>query len=237
MDAKKKSFYLLATLCKHAISILTIACLPLMAQSWQSVSKDVIDITLGDLTTKSDGRLNVNVPKFRAHLHQKYPPTAKLSLRYLGETSILAPLSSGRVVGQIGLKLINKNTCNVLYVMWRIMPVEELYLAVKHNPDDTTHKECGANGYHGLSYTKLSPFGISAKDGKTHELYATFSAKKQTVSVYIDDKLIEKKRIDSKLLAGLTGTIGLRSDNANVDFRFLLPMAEKTLFTDGFEQP
>ena len=40
-----------------------------------------------------------------------------------------------------------QDSCNVVYVMWRLDPKPELEVSVKRNPGKRTHEECGADGY------------------------------------------------------------------------------------------
>src|SRR5215471_12265399 len=79
-------------------------------------------VTEGVLEELKDSRLSVKVPKMRAVVAASTTPVAEARLTYLGPTSADAPLASGEMRRQFGLKLRAQDGCNLIYVMWRIEP-------------------------------------------------------------------------------------------------------------------
>lgn len=97
---------------------------------------DDLDFTNGkrDLDETASGFLSISGPQTRAVEKMSAAPVTILRFRYRGPSTIEKPLASGETRRQIGLKLRANNSCNVLYVMWRIEPEEELVVSIKSNP-------------------------------------------------------------------------------------------------------
>src|SRR4051794_14331529 len=64
----------------------------------------------------------------------RHAATARLRFRLLGASDDAAPLGSGLVRQQIGLKLRAADPCNLVYVMWRSAPDSRIAIFVKRNP-------------------------------------------------------------------------------------------------------
>lgn len=141
--------------------------------------------------------------------------SAELAFTYLRPSTKTTPLSSGEERRQVGLKLRAKNTCNVLYVMWRIAPDHGIFVSLKRNDGMGTHEECGANGYKGVKPTKkksLPPINA----GESHTLRAELDRFGE-LHVFADGVDSWQAKLPEELSA-LAGPIGLRSDNAAFDF-------------------
>ena len=144
---------------------------------------------------------------------------------YHGPSKEESKLASGAVVRQIGLKLRSKNTCNVLYVMWKLDEKELIAVAVKRNPGQSTHQECGAGGYNSIRPAfQVRPEKFpSAKDRKPHTLEAEVSkpsAKAYELVVKADGIVVWQGPIDAALLDDIDGPAGLRTDNGVFTFKF-----------------
>jgi hypothetical protein len=185
-------------------------------------------VSLGTISQTKSGYLSVVGPKERAVRTSGKHFKALLRFRYRGPSEKTAPLDSGAVIQQIGLKMRAMDTCNLLYVMWRIKPTEELYIAIKQNPGKSKYDDCGANGYLVLGRVPLKPLGITAANQKTHRLGAsvTKTAGRYAGEVTIDGRRIWSDNIDAKLIADINGPVGFRSDNGSFIFKLFVTDAE-----------
>src|SRR5438046_6926030 len=113
---------------------------------WRRIERDELCVTTGSIQRAAD-HMTIDGPEVRATLRMATPRAAELRFTYVGPSETTAPLASGEVRRQIGLKLRAQDTCNVVYVMWHIEPDSKLVVAVKRNPTKHTHAECGAGGY------------------------------------------------------------------------------------------
>jgi len=181
-------------------------------------------VSLGEISQTKSGYLTVVGPKERAVRTSGEHSSAVLQFRYRGPSEKTALLDSGSLVRQIGLKMRAMNTCNLLYIMWRIKPTEELYIALKRNPGKVTYKECQANGYMQLARVRLKPLGITAATHKPHRLGAsvTETAGQFTCTVTIDGRKVWSGKIDPKHISDIKGPVGVRSDNGSFIFKLLV---------------
>jgi hypothetical protein len=91
------------------------------------VSKANLCVTEGSIEEMPGERLSVNVSKMRAYVNAYTQPVAQLRFTYLGSTPNEAPLASGEMRRQLGLKLRAQDACNLVYAMWRIEPESKLW--------------------------------------------------------------------------------------------------------------
>ena len=77
-------------------------------------------VTRGNVEALAGGRARVREPKMRAVVPWSDGNEAELRFTYGGPSDGAAPLASGEVRKQIGLKLRAVDGCNLLYVMWRV---------------------------------------------------------------------------------------------------------------------
>ncbi len=169
--------------------------------------KDIC-VTKGELAGKS-----VEAPTMRGYALGASGDAAQVTFTYRGESFETRELASGQERRQIGLKLRAKDSCNVVYVMWRLDPTPKLDISVKLNPLARTHEECGANGY-----TKLKPvkktFVPAFEVGATHSLRAEIAGNE--LFAWIDGKLLWQGQLPDGAKA-LAGPAGMRSDNVRFD--------------------
>jgi len=195
------------------------------ADGFKQIPRIALDVTDGKVGVKSDGTLTIDSPEVRATQRAKAARAARLVFTFFGPTKQESKHASGQVARQIGLKLRAKNTCNLLYVMWKLDDKERVAVSVKRNPGQTTHKECGANGYVNIrpAFQEKAENFPSAKDGKPHTLEAEVSkpdANTYELVVKADGNVVWKGPIEAKLLDDIDGPAGFRSDNGVFTFKF-----------------
>jgi hypothetical protein len=178
-----------------------------------SFSESQVCTSLGALRPSGSGLFRVDDPKLRAILAGSHGHGIELAFRYLGPTATTERLRSGSDRRQLGLELLARDTCNLVYVMWRIEPTSELVVSVKRNGAQSTHSQCENRGYHRLRPSVSSPLP-ELVPGAEHELRAEIA--RGTLSVHVDGSLAWSGTLDAPGLE-LSGKSGLRSDNARFD--------------------
>lgn len=143
--------------------------------------------------------------------------------KFLGVSDETTTTASGLILTQFGLKLRAANTCNLIYVTWRLAPDEQVVVLVKRNPGAILHGECGNGGYHRVAElaTGANTFASGA-DGEPHILEAKVEedATGFWIRVNIDDYTAPPRRLAPSQLQGVEGPCGLRTDNGKFDFQF-----------------
>ena len=176
-------------------------------------------VTEGALASLPDARLSIEAAKLRAVLAATGPQAIEARFTYLGPTAEIAPLRSGAVRRQFGLKLRAADGCNLIYAMWRFAPEPALVVSVKSNPGVHTSRACGNAGYVTVSPRRASP--VAAPDiGTTRRLTATLDG--ATLRVLIDGSLVWEGELGPEALA-VDGPVGLRSDNVRLAVALLAP--------------
>jgi hypothetical protein len=176
------------------------------------VSKANLCVTEGAIDELPGQRLSVNVAKMRAYVNAYTQPLAEVRFTYLGKTPNEAPLASGEMRRQFGLKLRAQDACNLVYAMWRIEPESKLVVSVKSNPGQHTSAQCGNRGYQnikprrGTAVPTLNP-------GDTHTLRAEMNGAE--MRVFADRSLVWEGSVGPDALA-FDGPVGVRSDNARL---------------------
>ena len=181
--------------------------------SVRPVSVQELCVSSGSLRPTGAGRWLNEEPTFRATVAHSAGHHAALSFRYLGATEQKKRLGSGRERQQIGLKLLSRDTCNVVYAMWRLGERSSVVASVKSNPTASRHRECRNRGYR-----VLEPAWQAAVDppavGSIHELSATIRS--GLLELRIDGTEVLRAVVDGQPGAAL-GASGLRSDNARFE--------------------
>jgi hypothetical protein len=172
------------------------------------IAHESICVTKGDLTDAA-----IREPTVRAYARGAGGDAAQLTFTFNGNADTARALSNGELRRQMGLKLRAQDSCNVVYVMWRLDPRPMLEVSVKANPGKRTHEECGAEGY-----TKIKPAGHRALPsldvGSTHTLRAEIVG--DSLSAWVDNVLVWSGTLpdDARSIAG---PAGMRSDNVKLD--------------------
>jgi hypothetical protein len=179
-----------------------------------AVSRADLCVTEGALEERHGPLLAVTASKMRAYVNRPSADAAELSFTYLGSTDVEARLGSGASRRQLGIKLRAANACNLIYVMWRIEPESKLVVSVKANPGQHSSAECANRGYHNLKPTVSSAIP-HLQPGQAHRLLALIRS--QELSAYVDGARVWHGSL-SVDAADFTGPVGVRTDNARVEF-------------------
>ena len=179
------------------------------AADWREVPFGQLCVTSGAVSPGADGSFIILGATFRAVSSAASDGGGRLTFEYVGSTEETRALGSGLVRHQIGLKLRAQDPCNLLYVMWRIAPVNEVVVSVKRNPGKSTSAGCGNRGYTNLSpQLQVNPPAIAP--GSDHVLSARISGSR--LDVVLDEALVWRGDIGVEAQQ-LRGPIGVRSDN------------------------
>jgi hypothetical protein len=189
---------------------------PTAAGSTRLISLQELHASSGALTPLAAGAIGIRSECLRAELAPSSRARLELTFRYLGPSRATAPLASGELRRQIGLKLRAQDTCNVVYVMWQIAPAPRLEVSVKHNPDAHTHEQCRDHGY---TFVKPSWQNERAQHplielDQPHRLAATLQGR--TLEISLDDAAAWRGELPATALA-FDGPGGIRSDNGDFD--------------------
>jgi hypothetical protein len=173
-------------------------------------------VTTGEIAASADG-LRITGPEVRAFVRWKARSRAELRFTYDGPTPDVKPLASGELRRQFGIKLRAKDTCNLVYAMWHFEPVPGLGVAVKSNPGQNTHAQCGAHGYSTIQPVWSRPVS-GPQPGRAHSFSAELEGTE--LRVFVDGEVAWKGALP---VAGFAfdGPVGLRSDNARLTFHIL----------------
>jgi hypothetical protein len=215
-EMKQRGAMLSIALLLMVITALFWAPIASTTQTWQQIQLRYLCVTEGSVKELSPGNLGIEDPRTRAVLGFSSPQTAELFYRYLGPTTEQVPLESGAVRTQIGLKMRAEDACNLVYVMWRIVPVSQIVVSVESNPSLHTSTECLNKGYHNVIPEKsiLIP---ALKIGGAHSLRAELTGTQ--LSVLADGQLAWEAELDSSAFQ-FNGPVGFRSDNGQFDAQF-----------------
>ena len=185
---------------------------------WLTITRADLCVTSGAIEKTADAdRVRVDVPEMRAVATVATAPSAEIRFRYGGPTRETTHLGSGQVRSQFGLKLRAQDPCNLVYVMWRVEPESKLVVSVKRNPGQQTSAECHNHGYTNIKPQKSSPVP-ALKAGDSHTLRAEM--KNSELRVYVDNKEVWAGDVGADA-GGLQGPVGIRSDNAQLEFEYL----------------
>jgi hypothetical protein len=178
------------------------------------------DSPLGERWLNTQPSLRATIPSSAGH-------HAAITFRYLGPTERETPLGSGQSRRQLGLKLLSRDTCNLVYVMWRFGPRSSIVASVKSNPGASRHGQCKNHGYRNLRPLWSAPVEEPALHSQ-HELSARIIG--DTLEVQVDARPVLRARAPGSQVPAF-GSSGLRSDNV----RFELLRVEADMLLDGAE--
>jgi len=185
-----------------------------VAGDWFTVSRSDLCVTEGTIENAGNDRMSVDVPKMRAYATRASEQSIGLRFRYAGPTRKESALGSGQMRRQVGLKLRAQDSCNLVYAMWRIDPEPKLVVSLKHNPSEHTSAQCSNHGYVNIKPRKSLPVP-RLQPGESHTLRAEL--KNQELRVFADNREVWEGDIGEDA-ARLDGAVGLRSDNAQLEF-------------------
>jgi hypothetical protein len=180
------------------------------------VTAGSIEVDGGSASRKD--RFSIRSPLLRAWVGRQPRDSVELAFSYLGPTGVDVPLASGERRRQIGLELRAEDSCNLLYVMWRIEPKQRLVVSLKSNPGQHQSSECADRGY--LNLEPEQARALPALElGQQHVLRATLLALAPSgvqLDVQVDGSTVWRGRLPAAA-AALEGPVGLRSDNGQFD--------------------
>jgi hypothetical protein len=174
--------------------------------------------------TRGKPSAQVNEAKFRAVAPSSDGDTAEVRFTYLGPSDLEKPLASGQPRRQVGLKLRAEDGCNLLYVMWRVAPKNEIVVSLKRNPGKKTHHQCGNDGYRNYKPRHFVAPAAPAH-GSRHSLSAAIE--NRTLRVFTDGNLAWEGELDDAA-AALRGPAGVRSDNLKLDLELRIRPGKAT---------
>ena len=184
------------------------------AGGWLPIDLGKLCVTEGAIDKAAGGHLSVNVPKMRAYINAWTAQAIEVRFTYLGPTSSESALGSGEMRRQFGLKLHAQDPCNLIYAMWRIDPESTLVVSVKRNPGAHTSAECGNRGYENIKPSSASAVP-RLRPSESHTLRAEI--KKEELKIFVDNHEVWEGVVGSDA-AGPQGPVGIRSDNARLEF-------------------
>ena len=188
----------------------------------KNIPRSALQVTEGALAAYHDGQVRTRDAAMRAVVrdHGRHAARARLSFQLRGASTTTAPLGSGIVRQQIGLKLLAADPCNLVYVMWRSAPDRVIEIQVKSNPGQTTSAQCGNRGYNTIAVVPLAT--PPASDARPHALEARVRPTADgadALTVFADKTVVWQGTLPTALVAGLDGPAGVRSDNGDYVFR------------------
>lgn len=192
-------------------------------QALAPVDPAELRLTSGTMVKRSATTFSVEDPSFRAELGAAPRSSAGITFVYRGPTRQNAPLASGELRRQIGLKLRAKDTCNVVYVMWHIEPSRGIEVSVKFNPGQRTHEECSDRGYTFIKPTWAGDEVSDIDTGSRHVLAATLTG--TTLRVLTDGRPAWVGDLPPQAFQ-FNGPVGVRSDNGIFDVELQASQAE-----------
>jgi hypothetical protein len=151
----------------------------------------------------------ITEPTVRAVAAAAGGDAVQLGFIYRGDAATTRALANGQLRRQVGVKLRAQNSCNVIYVMWRLDPRPELDVSVKINPGKVSHAECGAEGYTKVHPSKHASVPALAV-GDAHTLRAEIVG--DDLVAWIDGHLAWQGTLPVAA-RDLVGPAGLRTDN------------------------
>ena len=172
------------------------------------VAHDAICVTKGDVADAA-----IRQPTVRAFARGSHGDAAALTFTFGGDADQARALANGELRRQMGVKLRAQDSCNVVYVMWRLDPKPKLEVSVKANPGKRTHEECGADGYTKIRPVRSHPLP-ELEVGSTHTLRAEIVG--DDLHAWIDGALVWSGSLPAEARA-ISGPAGMRSDNVKLD--------------------
>jgi hypothetical protein len=193
---------------------------PRPGRSLRPATPGELCVTQGSFRDAPAARMLIACAKMRAVVRGSAGEVAELRFSYRGPSDEVVPLASGALRRQLGLKLRAQDTCNLVYVMWRIEPRNELVVSVKRNRGRSTHRQCGNEGYRTIG-PRRSGSPPPLEQGGSHSLHAELAG--EELAVKIDGQVVWQGDLGPDV-RDLSGPVGLRTDNVQVEAELLSPL-------------
>lgn len=182
-----------------------------------SVDASRVCVTNGVVEKVGGGGFVINSSSSRAIVKGVDDSSGSLRFEYLGTPTKEAPLASGVVRRQLGIKLRAVDSCNVIYAMWSLEPEQGLIVSMKVNKGKSTHAQCGVKGYKLLKPSLEKPVA-PIKIGEPRTLSAAIDG--SILKIKVDGQPVW----EGEMLAdagSMYGYAGIRTDNVRVRFDWL----------------
>jgi hypothetical protein len=189
------------------------------AQAQTGTKLSDFDVSDGKIEKAAGDRLIVGSKEMRATL-KRISPSQKVTIKftYLGPSNEVSHLGNGEVRHQFGIKLKAQDICNLVYVMWNF-DTQKIAVSVKLNPGKRTHEECLDRGYINNIKPRVAALPPALHADEPHTLYAELEGQELTVKA--DDRVVWQGTL-VPVVVQFNGPLGIRSDNAHVEFDFLV---------------
>lgn len=188
---------------------------PSSTVDWRFFPVDPADliVTSGAISPRDSTTFAVRTGGMRAELGIEPRDAVRIDFIYRGPSQSTAPLASGELRRQIGVKLRASNTCNVVYAMWHIEPSRGIEVSVKSNPGQQEHIECGDRGYVFLK-PSVARAVADIRPGERHSLAAAIVD--DELRVIADGVPSWVGKLPPAAFA-FDGPVGIRTDNGDFD--------------------
>ena len=183
----------------------------------KTIDRQSLCVTKGEIGSLPGGRLAIEEPEVRAVALMATPQAAEMRFHYRGPSAETKPLGSGEVRRQLGLKLRAQNSCNLVYVMWRIEPEAKLVVSIKRNPGQELHVQCGTHGYTDVEPDRHRTVP-RVKPGRAHSLRAELRGR--ALRVFADGEPVWEGMLAPEI-EEFDGPVGLRTDNVRLELQYL----------------
>jgi hypothetical protein len=204
---------------RRGLAAILVSLLPILAPAQAGertipLNRGSLCVTEGEIGNDTTNQLTVDTTKMRAYANTWTSDAIYAHFTYIGGTAEESALGSGIVRRQFGLKLRAQNACNLVYAMWRIEPESKIVVSIKKNPGQSMSSECGNRGYQNIKPRRAGPVP-SLRPGETHTLGAELRG--DELRVMVDGNPVWEGDLGPES-AGLTGPVGIRSDNVRLAF-------------------
>jgi|ERR1700694_308052 hypothetical protein len=177
------------------------------------------DVSDGKIEETAGNRFMVGSKEMRATLKKTgASQNVTVKFTYLGPTQEVSHLGNGEVRHQFGIKLKAQDICNLVYVMWNF-DTRKIAVSVKLNPGQRTHEECLDRGYINNIKPQILMPPPAVEVDQPHTLSAELEGQELTVKA--DGRVAWGGTLVPVVLE-FKGPVGIRSDNAQVVFDFLV---------------
>jgi hypothetical protein len=180
------------------------------------IGRQDLCVTKGEIGAAPGGRLTIEEPEVRAVSKIPTPQAAEIRFTYRGPSKGTKPLGSGEIRRQLGIKLRAQDSCNLVYVMWRIEPEAKLVVSIKSNPGQEVHAQCGTQGYTNIKPMRHAPLPRS-EVGSEHRLRAELRGRE--LAVFADGRPVWEGTL-GPVIDHFDGPVGLRTDNVRVEMQY-----------------
>jgi hypothetical protein len=200
------------------LGLIALVTLPIAIAQTKTQLSD-FEVSDGKIEETAGNRLMVSSKEMRATLKKTgTSQNVTVKFTYLGPAREVSHLGNDEVRHQFGIKLKAQDICNLVYVMWNF-DTQKIVVSVKLNPGQRTHEHCLDHGYINNTKPQIWMPPPPVEVGQPHTLSAELEG--QELKVKADGKVAWGGTLAPVVLE-FKGPVGIRSDNAQVMFDFLV---------------